>query len=188
MCNTYAQPECVVCIRVLLELELGGEGSGTLAPLSQRKGTHDALSQTQSLIMVFRTANVLRSEHANENCYKTNQLRGFSRSITGAIPAPSMQVYPGCLLSEGFAKNFFENPLESSAYGEWCNGSTTDSDSVCLGSNPGSPATQTIRVAGPTKPPLTSCSPRRTSVPPGPRRRGGSAPRCCRPRHPRNRA
>jgi hypothetical protein len=25
--------------------------------------------------------------------------------------------------------------------GEWCNGSTTDSDSVCLGSNPGSPAT-----------------------------------------------
>src|SRR6185437_1659234 len=24
--------------------------------------------------------------------------------------------------------------------GEWCNGSTTDSDSVCLGSNPGSPA------------------------------------------------
>jgi len=25
-------------------------------------------------------------------------------------------------------------------------------------------------------------------VPPGPRRRGGSAPRCCRPRHPRNRA
>ena len=29
--------------------------------------------------------------------------------------------------------------------GEWCNGSTTDSDSVCLGSNPGSPArSQTI--------------------------------------------
>src|ERR1700687_4872089 len=26
------------------------------------------------------------------------------------------------------------------AYGEWCNGSTTDSDSVCLGSNPSSPA------------------------------------------------
>jgi hypothetical protein len=25
--------------------------------------------------------------------------------------------------------------------GEWCNGSTTDSDSVCLGSNPSSPAT-----------------------------------------------
>src|SRR5258708_14024515 len=25
-------------------------------------------------------------------------------------------------------------------YGEWCNGSTTDSDSVCLGSNPSSPA------------------------------------------------
>src|SRR6476660_5013896 len=24
--------------------------------------------------------------------------------------------------------------------GEWCNGSTTDSDSVCLGSNPSSPA------------------------------------------------
>jgi hypothetical protein len=27
-------------------------------------------------------------------------------------------------------------------YGEWCNGSTTDSDSVCLGSNPGSPASK----------------------------------------------
>lgn len=26
--------------------------------------------------------------------------------------------------------------------GEWCNGSTTDSDSVCLGSNPSSPASQ----------------------------------------------
>ena len=26
-------------------------------------------------------------------------------------------------------------------FGEWCNGSTTDSDSVCLGSNPSSPAT-----------------------------------------------
>src|ERR1700733_4105704 len=25
-------------------------------------------------------------------------------------------------------------------FGEWCNGSTTDSDSVCLGSNPSSPA------------------------------------------------
>jgi hypothetical protein len=30
--------------------------------------------------------------------------------------------------------------LFSSFGGEWCNGSTTDSDSVCLGSNPGSPA------------------------------------------------
>src|SRR5436309_1173449 len=27
-----------------------------------------------------------------------------------------------------------------SNFGEWCNGSTTDSDSVCLGSNPSSPA------------------------------------------------
>jgi hypothetical protein len=32
------------------------------------------------------------------------------------------------------------------AYGEWCNGSTTDSDSVCLGSNPSSPA----RLGNPT--------------------------------------
>lgn len=30
--------------------------------------------------------------------------------------------------------------------GEWCNGSTTDSDSVCLGSNPGSPATLQIAI------------------------------------------
>src|ERR1700749_3626677 len=28
----------------------------------------------------------------------------------------------------------------SGYFGEWCNGSTTDSDSVCLGSNPSSPA------------------------------------------------
>jgi hypothetical protein len=28
--------------------------------------------------------------------------------------------------------------------GEWCNGSTTDSDSVCLGSNPSSPAIQIL--------------------------------------------
>ena len=31
--------------------------------------------------------------------------------------------------------------LHGNPIGEWCNGSTTDSDSVCLGSNPGSPAT-----------------------------------------------
>ena len=30
--------------------------------------------------------------------------------------------------------------LLGDSVGEWCNGSTTDSDSVCLGSNPGSPA------------------------------------------------
>jgi hypothetical protein len=30
--------------------------------------------------------------------------------------------------------------LLCNSIGEWCNGSTTDSDSVCLGSNPGSPA------------------------------------------------
>src|SRR5579872_4943726 len=30
--------------------------------------------------------------------------------------------------------------LLRNSIGEWCNGSTTDSDSVCLGSNPGSPA------------------------------------------------
>src|ERR1700760_2986204 len=35
--------------------------------------------------------------------------------------------------------NLLNNPI-----GEWCNGSTTDSDSVCLGSNPGSPANSTI--------------------------------------------
>ena len=28
----------------------------------------------------------------------------------------------------------------AATFGEWCNGSTTDSDSVCLGSNPSSPA------------------------------------------------
>jgi hypothetical protein len=31
--------------------------------------------------------------------------------------------------------------------GEWCNGSTTDSDSVCLGSNPGSPANKNNNLA-----------------------------------------
>ena len=31
-------------------------------------------------------------------------------------------------------------PLAASADGEWCNGSTYDSDSYCLGSNPSSPA------------------------------------------------
>src|SRR5690348_18160976 len=32
------------------------------------------------------------------------------------------------------------------AVGEWCNGSTTDSDSVCLGSNPGSPDRKSTRL------------------------------------------
>ena len=31
-------------------------------------------------------------------------------------------------------------PLAAKADGEWCNGSTYDSDSYCLGSNPSSPA------------------------------------------------
>src|SRR5258708_34220845 len=36
----------------------------------------------------------------------------------------------------------FRNVLNTLQFiGEWCNGSTTDSDSVCLGSNPSSPAT-----------------------------------------------
>ena len=30
----------------------------------------------------------------------------------------------------------------SNSFGEWCNGSTADSGSVCLGSNPSSPAFQ----------------------------------------------
>ena len=35
----------------------------------------------------------------------------------------------------------FRNVLNTLQFiGEWCNGSTTDSDSVCLGSNPSSPA------------------------------------------------
>jgi hypothetical protein len=34
--------------------------------------------------------------------------------------------------------------------GEWCNGSTTDSDSVCLGSNPGSPATPNFPISSVT--------------------------------------
>jgi hypothetical protein len=38
-------------------------------------------------------------------------------------------------------QNFRKNCCEISYFGgEWCNGSTTDSDSVCLGSNPSSPA------------------------------------------------
>jgi hypothetical protein len=38
-------------------------------------------------------------------------------------------------------ENFREKHRQIKCFGgEWCNGSTTDSDSVCLGSNPGSPA------------------------------------------------
>jgi hypothetical protein len=41
------------------------------------------------------------------------------------------------------AKNFRQSDkllILFGNFGEWCNGSTTDSDSVCLGSNPSSPA------------------------------------------------
>jgi hypothetical protein len=43
----------------------------------------------------------------------------------------------------GVTSGHFDNTLNlfGKSVGEWCNGSTTDSDSVCLGSNPGSPAT-----------------------------------------------
>jgi hypothetical protein len=37
--------------------------------------------------------------------------------------------------------------IAQESIGEWCNGSTTDSDSVCLGSNPGSPASKINNLA-----------------------------------------
>src|SRR6202040_4382497 len=38
-------------------------------------------------------------------------------------------------------QDFSGKPSDINRFGgEWCNGSTTDSDSVCLGSNPSSPA------------------------------------------------
>src|SRR5216683_2755244 len=36
------------------------------------------------------------------------------------------------------------------AFGEWCNGSTADSGSACLGSNPSSPASQGPPPGGPS--------------------------------------
>ena len=37
-------------------------------------------------------------------------------------------------------RRFIQDIDFAATFGEWCNGSTTDSDSVCLGSNPSSPA------------------------------------------------
>ena len=54
--------------------------------------------------------------------------------MTG-LRAADLQSFWQCL------QNFRRKLKEFKRFGgEWCNGSTTDSDSVCLGSNPGSPA------------------------------------------------
>jgi hypothetical protein len=50
-----------------------------------------------------------------------------SRPEAGGLPKNQCQFYKALILL-------------GNSIGEWCNGSTTDSDSVCLGSNPGSPA------------------------------------------------
>ena len=52
-------------------------------------------------------------------------------------------------------ENFRKKRCQISYFGgEWCNGSTTDSDSVCLGSNPSSPASKINYLAQISRPKL----------------------------------
>ena len=64
----------------------------------------------------------------------------FEGDSTRAGPKPLVQLYDRDHLRSHLQKFSTINAVISIAYGEWCNGSTTDSDSVCLGSNPSSPA------------------------------------------------
>ena len=65
----------------------------------------------------------------------------FEGDSTKAGPKSPVQLYERGPFAKPFARVSTINDAISVTYGEWCNGSTTDSDSVCLGSNPGSPAT-----------------------------------------------
>jgi hypothetical protein len=70
----------------------------------------------------------------------------FGSSTTRTRPRTSARLYqpsksPGLQNPRSSLQNFRKNSCKISYFGgEWCNGSTTDSDSVCLGSNPSSPA------------------------------------------------
>jgi hypothetical protein len=70
----------------------------------------------------------------------------FGSSTARTRPRTSARLYqpsksPGLQNSRSSLQNFRKNRCKISYFGgEWCNGSTTDSDSVCLGSNPSSPA------------------------------------------------
>ena len=68
----------------------------------------------------------------------------FNKGWTKTIGA----VIRSGLFAKPFAKVSTRNAVVSMVYGEWCNGSTTDSDSVCLGSNPSSPASKIKDLAG----------------------------------------
>jgi hypothetical protein len=72
---------------------------------------------------------------------------GFGWSRTRTRPRTFGRLYHRCQTPDlenslATSENFRKKRCKISYFGgEWCNGSTTDSDSVCLGSNPSSPAT-----------------------------------------------
>ena len=76
---------------------------------------------------------------------------GFGWSRTRTRPRTFGQLYhhyqtPDLENSSAILENFRKKCCKISHFGgEWCNGSTTDSDSVCLGSNPSSPASPPLR-------------------------------------------
>jgi hypothetical protein len=76
----------------------------------------------------------------------------FGSSTARTRPRTSARLYqpsksPGLQNSRSSLQNLRKNRCKISYFGgEWCNGSTTDSDSVCLGSNPSSPATANARL------------------------------------------
>jgi hypothetical protein len=78
---------------------------------------------------------------------KTVRWQAVSSSIQqvnkGWTETADAAIRPG-LFAKPFGKISTKNNVISISYGEWCNGSTTDSDSVCLGSNPSSPANSII--------------------------------------------
>ena len=72
---------------------------------------------------------------------------GFGWSRTKTRPRTFGRLYHRCQTPDlenslAILENFRKKCCKFSHFGgEWCNGSTTDSDSVCLGSNPSSPVT-----------------------------------------------
>ena len=69
------------------------------------------------------------------------QTRGSScRAATGRLEVRSFGSRSGAPPHLRCPDPTFQPSACQGSDGEWCNGSTTDSDSVCLGSNPGSPA------------------------------------------------
>ena len=76
---------------------------------------------------------------------------GFGWSRRRTRPRTFGRLYHRCQTPDlenslAILENFRKKCCQISHFGgEWCNGSTTDSDSVCLGSNPSSPANQNDR-------------------------------------------